>query len=272
MRLCMAINFLSFFIRNICMKKRFVFLFVGLFLLPAAGFAQTPGTAQPAQPADEVTQLRQAVQQLYQYVQYLDGQVRQMQQFIDAAVEIRLSFDIKDRPTKGKDNAPVALLEFSDYQCPYCANFANQVSPTLNKLLEEGKLKKVFMDMPLTSIHPQAFAASEAGWCAQEQGKYWQMHETMFKNQNKLGDLKALAQEAGLDVAKFETCASGTKYDAIINETMRIAERASIRSTPTLVLGYTQPNGQVKVAKILRGAGGNFVDEINALIEKAPKG
>ncbi len=224
--------------------------------------------------ADEVTQLRQAVQQLYRYVQYLDGEVRTLKQFIDAAVEIKLSIDIKDLPVKGSANAPIALLEFSDFQCPYCATFANNVAPTLDSLVTAGTLKKVFVDLPLTSIHPMALKAAKVGRCANEQGKFWEVHDSFFKNQGKLqaslDSLGTFAQKNGLDGAKLQDCVNSTKYDAAINKTIDIAESASISSTPTLVLGYTQPDGTVKVAKFIRGSGANFVEEVKALKAKIP--
>ncbi|MBL7977056.1 MAG: thioredoxin domain-containing protein [Bacteroidetes Order II. Incertae sedis bacterium] len=252
------------------MKKFYVpVLLLGLVWLPTRAQQVTQGNP-PA--ADEVTQLRQAVQQLYRYVQYLDGEVRTLKQFIDAAVEIKLSFDVKDLPQKGKATAPIAILEFSDFQCPYCATFANNVAPTLDSLVTAGVLKKVFVDLPLTSIHPLALKAAKVGRCANEQGKFWEVHDAFFKNQGKLqsslDSLGTFANKVGADGNKLQDCVNGPKYDAAINQTIQMAEGASISSTPTLVLGYTQPDGSVKVAKFIRGSGANFVEEIKALSSK----
>lgn len=245
-------------------------------LVPSFSLAQETG--QP--PADETAQLRNAVQQLYRYVQYLDGEVRALKQFIDAAVEIKLSFDIKERPSKGQTTAPVTILEFSDFQCPYCATFANNVAPSLDSLITAGKLKKVFMDLPLTSIHPMAFGAAKIGRCAQEQGKFWETHDYLFKNQGRLSewvkekaapeDVKTLAEAVQLDATKLGECYISTKYDDAINRSMNEAYGSSISSTPTLVLGYTQPDGTVKVAKFLRGGGVDFAAEVEGLLAKLP--
>ena len=115
-------------------------------------------------------------------------------------------------PTLGPASAPVTLVEFSDFQCPFC----QRVAPTLKQPRETygDKLRIVWKDFPLTQIHPQAFKAGEAAHCAGEQGKYWEYHDRLFENQQALqpADLKKHAADLGLDAAKFASCLDSSKY------------------------------------------------------------
>jgi protein-disulfide isomerase len=113
------------------------------------------------------------------------------------------------------------------------------VTPTLDKLLASypGKIRLVFKDFPLPN-HPQAPKASEAAHCANEQGKYWEMHDRIFANQRtmELPVLKKHAAELGLDTAKFDQCVDSGKYDVVIKEDMAEGEKLGVQSTPTLYI------------------------------------
>lgn len=124
---------------------------------------------------------------------------------------------IEGRPYRGPDDAPVTLLEFTDYECPFCARHFRQTYPSL--LSEyEGKLKYVIRNFPLSSIHPQAQRAAEAAECAEEQGRFWEYHDLLFQRSPALGTehLTAYAAEVGLDTERFEDCLeSGRKADVV---------------------------------------------------------
>jgi len=137
-------------------------------------------------------------------------------------------------PSLGGANAAVTLVEFSDFQCPFCA----RVMPTLKRVHETygDRVRIVWKDFPLTSIHPQAFKAAEAGQCAQEQGKFWELHDRLFANQQALEPdaLKKHAAASGLDAAKFNACLDTAKYGDRVQEQMGIGTRLGVSSTPAV--------------------------------------
>src|SRR3989475_12275816 len=112
---------------------------------------------------------------------------------------------VADAPMLGRADAPVTLVEFSDYQCPFCQRFfATTLSAIKKQYVDTGKVRYVFRDFPLDQLHPQARKAAEAAHCARELGKYWEMHDVLFQNQKALA-LSQLAEHArtvGVDGAK----------------------------------------------------------------------
>ena len=112
-------------------------------------------------------------------------------------------------------------------------------------------------DFPLESIHPQAFKAAEASYCADEQGKYWEMHNRLFANQKELGvkDLPKHAEALGMDVTKFQQCLESSKYAARIRKDLTEGQKLGITGTPGFFLGVADPNGtEVKVLRQIKGA------------------
>lgn len=138
-------------------------------------------------------------------------------------------------PVRGDASAPVTIVEFSDYQCPFCA----RVNPTLAKVRETygNKVKIVFKDFPLPN-HLQAPKAAEAAHCAAEQGKYWEMHDAMFANQRALEvpGLKQAAASLGLDATAFSQCLDSGKHAATVTAGMGQGQRLGVNSTPTLYI------------------------------------
>jgi protein-disulfide isomerase len=138
-------------------------------------------------------------------------------------------------PVRGVASAPVTIIEFSDYQCPFCA----RVNPTLEQVRKTygDKVKIIFKDFPLPN-HPQAPKAAEAAHCAGEQGKYWELHDHMFANQRALNvpELKQYAATLGLDAAKFNQCLDSGKHAGLVAAGTAQGERMGVNSTPTLYI------------------------------------
>ena len=146
----------------------------------------------------------------------------------------RFRFDNAGAPTAGKHDAPVELVEFSDFQCPFCQRMA----PTLKEVKQRfpDQVKIVYRQFPLTSIHPFAFKAAEASLCANEQGKFWELHDVMFKDQKRLGvsDLKASAKSLGMDEKKFDACLDSGRYVEQVQKDSKEAQRLGVTGTPAI--------------------------------------
>jgi len=139
-------------------------------------------------------------------------------------------------PVRGPAGAPVEIVEFSDFQCPFCG----RVAPTLNRVRETfgDQVKFVFRDFPLTSIHPQAHQAAEAAECASEQGKFWEYHDVLFANQRALGtsDLKRHATTIGLDAEAFAGCLDSGRTRPRVEADLAAAQALGLQATPAFFI------------------------------------
>lgn len=163
---------------------------------------------------------------------------------------------VADNPSLGKPDAPVVVVEFSDYQCPFCQRFVQTTLPALKAdYIETGKVRYVFRDFPIASIHPQARKAAEAAHCAGDQGKYWEMHTRLFQNQRALGvvQLKGYAREMGLNLASFEMCLDENKYVQKVDKNIADGGAAGISGTPSFFVGKGSADGTIE-GSLIRGA------------------
>ena len=177
---------------------------------------------------------------------------------------------------KGERTAPVTLVEFSDYHCPFCKRHATTVLPQLQKTyIDTGKLRFVMREFPIPNLHPRAKAASVAVLCGGEQGDYWGMHDAVFNDQKARTDedFKAMASSIGLDAEAFSTCLSSDRFDAQIKADQAEGRKLGISGTPSFVLGLTDPDNPdiVHLTKFIRGAQSlaSFSAAIDELLEKA---
>lgn len=184
-----------------------------------------------------------------------------------ASVSINLerpSFDVSvdDDPSQGPTTAPVTIIEFSEFQCPFC----KRTRPTLAQVLDtyKGKIRYVFRDFPL-SFHKEARGAAYAANCAHEQGKYWEFNAQLFENQAKLGaeTEKKIAQDLGLNMEKFNACVASKKYDKEIDKDQSDGMAVGVSGTPAYFI-----NG-----KFLSGAQpfANFKEIIDEELAKVKK-
>jgi protein-disulfide isomerase len=157
-------------------------------------------------------------------------------------------------PTEGDPRAPIAIIEYSDFQCPFCGKFARETLPRLRQqFVQSGKAILVFRHMPL-SIHQMAAQAAEGAECAARQGKFWEMHDRLFNDQQHLtdGDIRSAARDLGLETKSFDSCLAGGAM-ARVNQDAASAKLLGISGTPTFLLGTRQADGRVKVQRILSG-------------------
>ena len=154
--------------------------------------------------------------------------------------------------TSGDPDAAVTIVEFGDYQCPGCASFALQVKPQVESMLvEPGGVKFVYYDFPLISIgHTNAFLAARASRCAADQDRYWEYHESLFRNQARwsgastpAGAFENYAADIGLDGSDFKACLNSDKYADVVTANMRLGQRMGVTGTPTVLINA---NGQLR--------------------------
>ncbi|HMJ17520.1 MAG TPA: thioredoxin domain-containing protein [Gemmatimonadaceae bacterium] len=168
----------------------------------------------------------------------------------------------------GKVDAPVKILEYADFECPGCAGFATVTEPDVRaRIIEPGLASITYYDFPLTQ-HRNTLAASNAAACADEQGKFWPMHDRLFQAQDEWNGeatdspkpfFKRYATEVGVDVAKWESCFDARKYQKRISANLADGLRRGVGSTPSFIIG----------TKLYRGMGG--YDEMKAIVDSIAK-
>ena len=249
-------------------------------LIVAGLLAATAGFAQSNE------DLKKDVQSLKEGQQAIQKDLQEIKKMLAAGAAARPAapqeqalnaiIDTAGEPFKGDKNAKVTVVEFSEYQCPFCGRHVRDTYPQLDKdYVQTGKVKYVFRDLPLESIHKNAFKAAEAAHCAGEQKKFWEMHDRLFANQKELEatHLTAHATALGLDAKKFQGCLDGGKYAAEIRKDMAEANKYGITGTPTTVIGLTQPNdSKIKVLRVIRGAQNvtQFREALDTLLNEKP--
>ena len=182
---------------------------------------------------------------------------------------------LSGEPTMGNAGAKVTVVEVSDYHCPFCRRHVLQTFPRILKdYVETGRVQYAFVDYPIASLHPDAFRAHEAAACAQDQGKFWEMHFALF-GAEPARDPKALvakAAAAGVDRAKFEAClTSGTHANAVRESAARM-EQLGISGTPMTLIGLTPAPGQpMQIVQYVYGAHPyeKFKETIEAVLKDA---
>jgi protein-disulfide isomerase/Skp family chaperone for outer membrane proteins len=166
----------------------------------------------------------------------------------------RIQVATQGHPSKGPAGAPVTIVEFSDFECPYCGG----LFPTLRKIEEnyKDKIRIVYRQFPLNNLHPHAQKAAEASLCANDQNKFWQLHDAMFSDQKNLtvDDLKAKASALSLNAQTFSSCLESGKYAAAIRDSIVEGSKVGVDGTPALFingrfLGGNQPYDEI--AKII---------------------
>jgi protein-disulfide isomerase len=151
---------------------------------------------------------------------------------LQAPPVVRVAVSTEGAPIRGAAEAPVTLVEFSDFHCPFC----NRAQETLKQVLERypGKVRLVYRDFPLDRLHPQARPAAEAARCANDQGKFWDYHDVLYANtpRGAPDDLRRYAEQVGLDVPKFERCLSSGIHKAAVQRDIDEGSRLGVTGTP----------------------------------------
>jgi len=183
--------------------------------------------------------------------------------------------EVGDSPILGSADAPVTLFSYSDFQCPFCSRHATTVLQQLIKeYVDSGKLRIVAREYPIESIHPRAFAASQAAVCAGAQGKYWEMHDKIFANQRSLTDEDFLGhvELLEMDADAYKACMAGDESSERVQAEVKEAYELGISGTPSFVAGLTgsEDPDKVHVTEYIRGAQpfARFQGVIDGLLEE----
>lgn len=155
----------------------------------------------------------------------------------------RTEISLAGEPFRGSEKAPVTIVKFEDFQCPFC----KQIQPTVNALLSryDGKVRLVHKDLPLESLHPQARQAAEAARCAHEQGKFWEYHDKLYATAPKASadDLQSYAKDVGLNADSFDRCFASGKYKEVVQRDLNEGAQLGLTGTPTFFINGREISG-----------------------------
>jgi len=218
-----------------------------------------------AQPSDELKTLRKEVDALRDGQATILKELRELRGLLQGRQAARppepqnVVLSTAGAPFLGDPNAKATLIDFSDYHCPFCARHVSQTLPQIvTEYVKTGKVKYVFRDFPIESLHPKAFKVHEAAYCAGDQGKYWEIHGRLFANRNLQAGPKDLADHAqalGLDLPSFQQCLDSGKHAAKVRAALGEGQAAGVTGTPSFFLGVTEPNdSKVKAVRRIVGA------------------
>jgi protein-disulfide isomerase len=246
---------------------------LALTLLAVLAMAAAPARAQqskppPQAPAD-IAALKKEIEELKAMLLAIQKDVQETKAILQKITQpppqargpvydVNVEFSTAGAPMRGSRAATVAIVEFSDYQCPFCARYAAQTWPQVNsEYVEAGRVQYFFVNFPIEQLHPLAFKAHQAAICAGEQGKYWEMHDRLFANQSLLQpqELTKHAAAVGLDMGKFQPCFETDRTAEGVRKDLARIEPLGIDGTPTFLIGSIDPNETtVKGVKMISGA------------------
>jgi protein-disulfide isomerase len=182
---------------------------------------------------------------------------RQLSADLDAARGVN-TISVAGAPALGPADQVLTLVEFSDYECPFCVRHFTSTMPQIDeKYIRTGKIRYVFKDFPIDQLHPGALRAHEAARCAGEQNKFWEMHTRMFSPPGSHTDavLDARATEAGVTMAAFKDCLGSGRHTAGVRESVQMAAGLGANGTPAFFIGVRDPaTDEVKIVTTVTGA------------------
>jgi protein-disulfide isomerase len=222
-------------------------LWGGLILaILCGGLSSAAETGQSSSLEERLNGMEKDIKEIKELLKALTAPSSQFSRQSPSSPEVTVSFD--HAPIKGDPKATLILIEFSDYQCPFCGKFFHTTLPEIDRAyIQAGKLRHVLRDYPLP-MHAHAAKAAEAADCAGEQGKYWEMHDLLFSHQQALGldQLTGYAKELKLDEKFFETCLTTGKFKEKIARDIADGQRVGVSGTPSFILGVTTDGKTIK--------------------------
>lgn len=211
----------------------------------------------------------EALKALLQEMESLKAQNREMQQEWQAMKALlkpsremglesppELHLGIQGKVVLGDSQAKLTIIEFTDYECPFCRKHVIQTMPSLEKeYIQTGKVQYIIRDFPLEAIHKTAFHRAVVANCAGEQNRYWEMHDRLFVEPVVVLDSwEQHATALGLDLPAFQECVRSERQAEKVRKDIQEGREAGVKGTPTFFLGFQGPDQHLKVMKVLRGA------------------
>lgn len=239
------------------MKTRFRSALFAFAMAPCL-FAQTAPRPVPVE--EQIQALREGQAQMIRELAEIKAMLKSGAAggpAVKAQPQAHVVANVTGEPFRGDAKARVAIMEYSDFDCPYCGSYARELYPKLDAAyVKAGKIKYFFRDLPLEE-HPQAAFKANLARMAGEQGKFWEAHDWLFAHQTPM-DAKGedlFARELGLDRAKLGTGAEDGKYNPVIQASMNSARHYQISGTPAFLIGTLSADGRVFTAdKVFMGA------------------
>ena len=183
---------------------------------------------------DEHRQILSRLADLEQKIDRLASRPATAQRALGPDANRAYNLPVEGSPSKGPADAPITIVEFADYQCPYCARSEGLIGQVLQAYPTQARF--VYKHFPLTANHPQALPAALAAAAAQKQGKFWEMHQMLFDNQRALSpeQIEGYAKKLGLDMKRFKADMDSDEVKEQVEADRRLARRAGVRGTPTV--------------------------------------
>src|SRR4051812_31206175 len=229
--------------------------FLFLFLACSQSSAQSP---------KDVDAMRKELDALKAQQAEMQKSLDEIRDFLKAATGGRFggptlvnsTFDISGAQARGDVKAPVTLIELSDYHCPYCRRHVQQTQPRIYaELVNTGKVRHVFVHYPIAQLHPDAYRSHEAAACANDQGKFWDLHTKLFETPLKTFEqLIAVARDAGVDTEAFRTCLESGKHAQEVQASVERISKLNVTGTPMFLLGRSSGGSKITIAKVIEGA------------------
>jgi protein-disulfide isomerase len=231
--------------------------------LAATGLAAQPAPQTRPKPSlqAQIDSLKQGQERMQKDLEELKALFKERSARVDAPLAARppeaLTLNVFGEPFRGFASARVAILEFSDFDCSYCATYAREIYPLLDHAyIQAGKVKYFFRDLPGPE-HPDALFKARVARCAGEQERFWEAHDQLFKDRHPFDGpgLTAFSSALGLDQASFNICIRSDRYLEAIRRSAEGASRMRINGTPAFLIGTLSEDGSVlKAAKVFMGA------------------
>jgi len=174
-----------------------------------------------------------------------------------ALSNVDFTVSVGDAPSRGSATTPVVLMEFSDFQCPFCARYVRDTLPRLmQEYVDSGKVRYVFRQFPLEGLHPNAMGAALVASCGAKRGKFWELHDQLFAHQSALDmpSLMTAASELGLSDPAFKSCVENKEPAADIQRTREEAVGVGFTGTPGFLVGIVGADGRLHATRRLYGA------------------